>query len=204
MALDLQKQPQQNHVGGGEARHSNPLSGGGGGGSSSGCVSSSGLSGLRRAIPVTLDLFHSKLTSPQIELDKPSPLPVGWQKFLDLKVTYLIFFPDHFLLLSLNGKSPKLDLKLNLSPPRANPLVESPNRSASTSPPSSCVSSELNPEETIRYSNSPEATSMLLAGCPRCLMYVMLSEEDPKCPKCKSTVLLDFLHDKNTEKTRKS
>ncbi|URE36453.1 hypothetical protein MUK42_17447 [Musa troglodytarum] len=35
---------------------------------------------------------------------------------------------------------------------------------------------------------------MVLAGCPRCLMYVMLSEEDPKCPKCNSTVLLDFHH----------
>ncbi|KAF8364840.1 hypothetical protein HHK36_033183 [Tetracentron sinense] len=160
---------------------------------------SSGLSGLRRAIPVTLDLFHSKLTSPQIELDKPSPLPVGEIYYKDIKKRC-----SEETRMSRNGKSPKLDLKLNLSPPRANPLVESPNRSASTSPPSSCVSSELNPEETIRYSNSPEATSMLLAGCPRCLMYVMLSEEDPKCPKCKSTVLLDFLHDKNTEKTRKS
>ncbi|CBI30362.3 unnamed protein product, partial [Vitis vinifera] len=28
---------------------------------------------------------------------------------------------------------------------------------------------------------------MVLVGCPRCLMYVMLSEDDPKCPKCKST-----------------
>ncbi|KAF5750559.1 hypothetical protein HS088_TW03G00898 [Tripterygium wilfordii] len=98
-----------------------------------------------------------------------------------------------------NGNSgPKLDLKLNLSPPRPNRrLVESPSRSASvspTSPPSSCVSSE-NQEDTGMYSNSPEATSMVLVGCPRCLMYVMLSEDDPKCPKCKSTVLLDFLHD---------
>ncbi|CAA6663743.1 unnamed protein product [Spirodela intermedia] len=39
---------------------------------------------------------------------------------------------------------------------------------------------------------------MVLVGCPRCLMYVMLSEDDPKCPKCKSTVLLDFLNDPKT------
>ncbi|KAF4396947.1 hypothetical protein CsatB_019365 [Cannabis sativa] len=105
-----------------------------------------------------------------------------------------------------NGSRPKLDLKLNLSPPRANPLlVESPRRSATvspTSPQSSCVSSELNQDEmSVRYSNSPEATSMVLVGCPRCLMYVMLSEDDPKCPKCKSTVLLDFLHDNTTTTT---
>ncbi|GMY25327.1 protein GL2-INTERACTING REPRESSOR 1-like [Fagus crenata] len=109
-----------------------------------------------------------------------------------------------------SGNGPKLDLKLNLSPPRPNPRVESPSRSATvspTSPPSSCVSSELNQDDSLRYSNSPEATSMVLVGCPRCLMYVMLSEDDPKCPKCKSTVLLDFLHDTTTTpntKTRKS
>ncbi|GFQ05903.1 hypothetical protein PHJA_002734300 [Phtheirospermum japonicum] len=57
------------------------------------------------------------------------------------------------------------------------------------SPRSSCVSREASPA-------SPEASSMMLVGCPRCLMYVMLFEEDPKCPKCKSTVLLDFMHDR--------
>ncbi|KAJ0088767.1 hypothetical protein Patl1_32671 [Pistacia atlantica] len=89
--------------------------------------------------------------------------------------------------------------------------MDSPSRSATASPMSplsSCVSSE-NQDDSLRYSNSPEATSMVLVGCPRCLMYVMLSEDDPKCPKCKSTVLLDFLNDNNnkittTVKTRKS
>ncbi|KAK4272698.1 hypothetical protein QN277_021216 [Acacia crassicarpa] len=107
-----------------------------------------------------------------------------------------------------NGGRPKLDLKLNLSPPRADRRLESPIRSATaspSSPPSSCVSSELNQEENgQRYSNSPEATSMVLVGCPRCLMYVMLCEDDPKCPKCKSTVLLDFLHDPNNPTTRRN
>ncbi|CAN8237150.1 unnamed protein product [Cochlearia groenlandica] len=96
----------------------------------------------------------------------------------------------------MSRRSPKLELKLNLSPPTPSQrrMVRSPTRSASTSPistPSSCVSSEMDQDET--YSTSPEATSsMVLVGCPRCLMYVMLSEDDPKCPKCKSTVLLDF------------
>ncbi|GAB2285572.1 hypothetical protein Dimus_020018 [Dionaea muscipula] len=79
-----------------------------------------------------------------------------------------------------NRQNPQLELKLNQSSSRE------------TSPSSSCVSSE----EGLKYSSSPEVTSMVLVGCPRCLMYVMLSgsESDPKCPKCKSTVLLDFLH----------
>ncbi|CAA2970394.1 Hypothetical predicted protein [Olea europaea subsp. europaea] len=104
---------------------------------------------------------------------------------------------------------PTLDLKLNLSPPpRRNPHALSPSRSSTvspTSPPTSCVSSEVNQDESRRYSTSPEATSMMLVGCPRCLMYVMLAEEDPRCPKCKSSVLLDVIHDKNitTKKTKK-
>ncbi|KAI4310587.1 hypothetical protein MLD38_035556 [Melastoma candidum] len=101
-----------------------------------------------------------------------------------------------------NGSMPKLDLKLNLSPPRVSRGrvgPSSPLRSATaspTSPQSSCVSSEADNGDDggLRYSKSPEATSMVLAGCPRCLMYVMLSEEDPRCPKCKSPVMLDFLH----------
>ena len=53
------------------------------------------------------------------------------------------------------------------------------------SPASSCVSSDA--EEVA-------AAPMVVAGCPQCLMYVMLSEEEkqPKCPKCKSPVLLHF------------
>nr|GMD41623.1 Gb:AAF02129.1 isoform 1 [Ipomoea batatas]GME20839.1 Gb:AAF02129.1 isoform 1 [Ipomoea batatas] len=104
---------------------------------------------------------------------------------------------------------PKLDLKLNLSPPRRGggggrgAARESPGRSSTvspTSPPSSCVSSE-NPEESRRYSSSPEGAAMVLAGCPRCLMYVMLAKDDPKCPKCKSTVLLDVFCDKSAGKS---
>jgi uncharacterized paraquat-inducible protein A len=54
------------------------------------------------------------------------------------------------------------------------------------SPASSCVSSDAEEEKP-----------MVVAGCPQCLMYVMLLEseeekEQPKCPRCKSPVLLHF------------
>ncbi|GMJ10674.1 hypothetical protein like AT3G11600 [Hibiscus trionum] len=110
--------------------------------------------------------------------------------------------------MSQRANSPKLELTLNLSPPRAPTLqVGSPNTSVSSremSPESSCVSSEPDDSTTtmVQYPSSPEETSMVLVGCPRCLMYVMLSEVDPKCPRCKSTVLLDFLNEENTKKTR--
>ncbi|KAI3743321.1 hypothetical protein L1987_61028 [Smallanthus sonchifolius] len=103
------------------------------------------------------------------------------------------------------GRGPKIDLKLHLSPPRARtPMTESPNGSITTSPTSSCLSSELGSDETgLRYSLSPEATTMMLVGCPRCLMYIMIAEDDPKCPRCKSTVLLDVVN-ANNKKTKKS
>ncbi|XP_074563919.1 protein GL2-INTERACTING REPRESSOR 2-like [Curcuma longa] len=97
--------------------------------------------------------------------------------------------------MSRNRKGQKLDLKLNLAliPSRVADEA-SPHGCLSSSPSaSSCLSAE--PDLGLLSSMSPEATSsMVLAGCPRCLMYVMLSEDDKKCPKCASTVLLDFFH----------
>ncbi|KAL1544523.1 Protein GL2-INTERACTING REPRESSOR 1 [Salvia divinorum] len=99
--------------------------------------------------------------------------------------------------MSYKDSSPKLELKLNLSPPRRQ--VVSPHESVS--PQSSCVSREMSPDGD---SSSPESSSnMMLVGCPRCLMYVMLLEDDPKCPKCKSTVLLDFMHEEKAREFKK-
>ncbi|KAL9249140.1 GL2-INTERACTING REPRESSOR 2-like protein [Drosera capensis] len=98
-----------------------------------------------------------------------------------------------------NKIGPKLDLRQNLSPPpsRVVTAVDETRkyRQSLVSPTSSCVSSE--DERVIKYTDVSEAISMVLVGCPRCLMYVMLYESDPKCPKCKSRVLLDLLHNVN-------
>ncbi|KAA8516786.1 hypothetical protein F0562_017104 [Nyssa sinensis] len=162
-------------------------------------VTSSSTASHRRAIPVTLDLFH--FHHPPSHIEEPCLLPSDWHKSLNLKTVEQVRYLEDTTMSRRNGKGPKLDLKLNLSPPRPNRQIGSPTRSVTVlpaSPPSSCVSSELNQDETLHYSNSPEATSMMLVGCPRCLMYVMLAEDDPRCPKCKSTVLLDVLHDNTT------
>ncbi|KAJ0972739.1 hypothetical protein J5N97_020698 [Dioscorea zingiberensis] len=111
----------------------------------------------------------------------------------------------------MNGRSPKPEV--NVSPARNNggPSAvvnddddeKSTNRSSSTSPrspPSSCVSSES--DQGMKYSSSPEAAPMVLAGCPYCLLYVMVFEEDPKCPKCKR-VVKDYLYDKNGDRKNK-
>ncbi|XP_068660686.1 protein CURLY FLAG LEAF 2-like [Aristolochia californica] len=185
----LQVEQQQHRTGGGVTPPA-PL------GQSVFCGST--IAGLRRAVPpFTLHLFHSGLDSSVVELDEPSPLPLGCQKFLNLE-TGSIYYEGEEEKMSRNGKNPKLELKLNLSPPdRSRRGTESPKgSSSSSSSPSSCVSSEAE--------NSPEAGSMVLAGCPRCLMYVMLSHKDPKCPKCKSSVLLDFLQENNNYYSKRS
>ncbi|XP_019197779.1 PREDICTED: uncharacterized protein LOC109191623 [Ipomoea nil] len=98
--------------------------------------------------------------------------------------------------------TPELDLKLNLSPPGTTattpsppqPPLGSPSSSSSVersgSPSWSCVSRELSPAaEDINAGEVP----MMLVGCPRCLMYVMVAETTtPKCPQCNNTDLLDF------------
>jgi hypothetical protein len=100
------------------------------------------------------------------------------------------------------SSSKGLDLKLNLS---LTTRGDSSNNRAMAndeeSSPSSCLSSEN--EHGLQWSNSPEATSMVLAACPRCFIYVMLPQDDPRCPQCKSPVLLDFLQD-NTSSNNKS
>ncbi|EYU28525.1 hypothetical protein ABFS83_04G214300 [Erythranthe nasuta] len=96
--------------------------------------------------------------------------------------------------MNYKDESPKLELQLRLSPPRDHQrqMIQSPEYSSTEiSPRSSCVSREASPDGTVCF----ESGTMILVGCPRCLMYVMLFEDDPKCPKCKSTVLLDFMHD---------
>uniref|UniRef100_A0A7N0RGH5 GIR1-like zinc ribbon domain-containing protein n=1 Tax=Kalanchoe fedtschenkoi TaxID=63787 RepID=A0A7N0RGH5_KALFE len=107
-----------------------------------------------------------------------------------------------------NGKAPRTDLKLNLTRPRVLVTNDSPRRSATpspTSPPISCISSDTSQDDLTQlgyYSSSPEAqSSMVLAGCQRCLMYIMLSEEDPKCPRCHNTVLLEFMQQGNDDHT---
>lgn len=92
-----------------------------------------------------------------------------------------------------------LGVGLRLTPPRVttSSLFDDvlSNESSSTelvhSSEGSCVSCDP----------AQETKAMLLVGCTRCLMYVMLPEIDPKCPKCKSTVLLDILN--NEEITSK-
>ncbi|KAG9141051.1 hypothetical protein Leryth_012640 [Lithospermum erythrorhizon] len=53
------------------------------------------------------------------------------------------------------------------------------------SPLSSNSSSSIKDGEVNQEDNSPSAFA---TGCPSCLMYVLISKSDPKCPRCNSIV----------------
>ncbi|WJX50009.1 hypothetical protein P8452_36374 [Trifolium repens] len=74
-------------------------------------------------------------------------------------------------------RSPTLGMGLSLSQPGTAATSSQSTESFSTefvhSSEGSCVSCNV----------AEETKAMLLVGCTRCLMYVMLPEVDPKCPK---------------------
>ncbi|CAK7325199.1 unnamed protein product [Dovyalis caffra] len=102
-------------------------------------------------------------------------------------------------------KNTNLDLNLKLSLPGLDPEDEPSNRieissSSSSSQQHSCMSLDIN---SIDSTNLIEVPSLVLMGCAHCLIYVMVSEVDPKCPKCKRTVLVDMFRRRPAKKARK-
>ncbi|MCL7045887.1 hypothetical protein MKW94_028364 [Papaver nudicaule] len=104
-----------------------------------------------------------------------------------------------------------LDLKLNLSPPMLKELIVTTTTNPSTSSPtSSCVSSEISCLGNDNGSNAEETTielsEMVLVGCTPCHLYVMLAKDKMRCPKCNRS---DFIHipdfsTKSNKKARKN
>ncbi|GAY59850.1 hypothetical protein CUMW_197630, partial [Citrus unshiu] len=103
-----------------------------------------------------------------------------------------------------------LDLNQTVSDSALPNGQESSNQSENSSPKSqrSCMSLDLNvsaqedQESTNpRHANLP---SLILMGCTHCYIYVMVSEADPKCPKCSSSVLLDMFRESPAKKSRKN
>lgn len=91
-----------------------------------------------------------------------------------------------------------LDLNLSLALPRMNSKVElsNPLKASSTLSQETCISYCSNPNKDIEGSSNvvlqDEVPSLVLMGCSHCYLYVMVSELAPKCPKCKSSVLIDI------------
>ncbi|THU46206.1 hypothetical protein C4D60_Mb09t02510 [Musa balbisiana] len=107
-----------------------------------------------------------------------------------------------------NRRSQTLDLKLNLSLlPARGDASRRMGVADDASPASSCLTTAASSSEAELGMMTPVstevATPMVLAGCQRCLMYVMLSADDLKCPKCWSTAL-NFFHNTTTKNKKNS
>ncbi|KAI3874504.1 hypothetical protein MKX03_004834 [Papaver bracteatum] len=163
---------------------------------------------------------HSFYSSHSVQLEELNmPIPFGFQRFLDIKTGEIYYkkmetqelkpkkMSRTYGKIENDYMSAKLDLKLNLSPPVLDQLIitTAPSSSASpaSSPTSSCVTTDMsysssdsnkNPEETIVV-----LSNMVLVGCLNCHLYVVLKGDNIKCPKCKGSILLDFLRDYITE-----
>ncbi|KAI3984923.1 hypothetical protein MKX01_004691 [Papaver californicum] len=102
-----------------------------------------------------------------------------------------------------DSTSIKLNLKVNLSLSVLDQLIitTATNSSASQalSTTSPCVLTNMNYSGSDCDKNAEETTAVLsntvLLGCLNCYLYVMLKQDNLKCPKCKGSVLLDFLWD---------
>jgi ABC-type ATPase with predicted acetyltransferase domain len=58
------------------------------------------------------------------------------------------------------------------------------------------ASTETKEDNVAQYANAV-TKEMVLVGCPKCYMYVMSSEDEPKCPKCNTTVILDLFREED-------
>ncbi|MCO5586236.1 hypothetical protein L7F22_040175 [Adiantum nelumboides] len=67
--------------------------------------------------------------------------------------------------------------------------------SSSSSPPSKYKQLRFQSDNIgINTSSQPNQERSLIrpAGCPHCFMYVLPSKSNPKCPRCKSSILVDL------------
>ncbi|CAL5200602.1 unnamed protein product [Lathyrus oleraceus] len=88
------------------------------------------------------------------------------------------------------------------SSPNLPELLSSSSSSSSKSYSSKMIVPEVTSMATKEEDNEEEyakavTKEMVLVGCPKCYMYVMSSEDEPQCPKCKTTVFLDLFGDED-------
>ncbi|KAJ0963289.1 hypothetical protein J5N97_028411 [Dioscorea zingiberensis] len=69
----------------------------------------------------------------------------------------------------------------------------SPSSPSSSTTSSSAKRRNGEEEEGLDVWDSSGGTAMMAAGCPGCLLYVLISRENPRCPRCDSHVPIPAL-----------
>ncbi|KAK9157551.1 hypothetical protein Scep_004125 [Stephania cephalantha] len=80
--------------------------------------------------------------------------------------------------------------EFDLNMPQAPTALAGKAEQSNGSPQSSCTTS-VTTNNTQELSEVVSYHKLGLYGCCRCLMYVMVPEEDPKCPRCNWDDLVD-------------
>ncbi|XP_068650728.1 protein GL2-INTERACTING REPRESSOR 2-like [Aristolochia californica] len=87
-----------------------------------------------------------------------------------------------------------LRLELKDSGNDAASAAEVPGTSSSSNSSPSAASTVTSDGNQWQAVEGMEVTSMVLGGCTRCHMYVMLHREKLRCPRCFSSAVVNFFH----------
>lgn len=147
------------------------------------------------------------LTSEVLDLD--TPLPPGWQKCLDLqtgRVYYLQNSDKKLPNVSISDTQLRAHM-LNVETNEEVIATTAAKRDRRREATGSCRNTAVVNIFGVDFNAPPlqEAAAhaeyacenvleMTTVGCAKCLMFVMLSTSDPRCPNCGSCAMLDFPH----------
>ncbi|KAJ3674508.1 hypothetical protein LUZ60_005124 [Juncus effusus] len=78
----------------------------------------------------------------------------------------------------------------------------SPSPSSSSITSSSPLKRHVDQIDGCDTSTSVKGESLMAAACPNCLLYVLISKENPKCPRCESHVSQPTLNNNNNNNAK--
>lgn len=93
-----------------------------------------------------------------------------------------------------------IDLELRLS--SLSPSLSLLQNQSNSSVPSSDLSYEHEVSNSVV--SKPAKIPLILMGCPKCYMYVMVPKNDPKCLQCDNPILIDLFQGNNSAKRSSS
>ncbi|KAA8539105.1 hypothetical protein F0562_025797 [Nyssa sinensis] len=134
-----------------------------------------------------IDLHHEHLSN---KLDYSSDHPFGMKNGFDHQIETRCLMEVE---MDYNGEKSNMNLSLLGVETEDESFNESVS-SSSTPSKRSCMSMEhSSASDSSPYKiDTADVPSLILMGCTRCYMYVVVSEIDPICPECKSNLLLDI------------
>ncbi|XP_022939372.1 uncharacterized protein LOC111445310 isoform X1 [Cucurbita moschata] len=163
---------------------------------------SSSVDQLNQNFNKSLVLKSSSSRSSPIEVKDSSKLSMKQSEVTDKKETKRRYAAG----MGTTGNENYAYLDLKLSPPGVYLRGKSSNESKSSSPKSqdSCVSAEVESNVNLENNLEVEGSPLIVMGCTFCLLYVMVTDDDPRCPICKNSGLLDIFRGNQPKRSRKN